>query len=156
MPAATTILTVNLRQATSADDEFCWRLHEASMREYVEPVYGWDAFLQHTYHVEWFDPDRLSVIEDEDGEAIGVLEVIDEGDHLYLSRIEVLPEAQGHGIGTRVVGDLLTRGRTVRLHVFTNNVGARRFYERLGFTADRHADREHRLSMLHLGDTDAV
>ena len=127
------------------------------MREYVEPVYGWDAFLQHTYHVEWFDPDGLSIIEDEDGKAIGVLEVIDEGDHLYLSRIELLPEAQGRGIGTRVVGDLLGQGRTVRLHVFTNNVGARRFYERLGFTADRHVDRDRRLSMLHpKRDTDAV
>jgi FR47-like protein len=36
-----------------------------------------------------------------------------------------------------VIRDLLRQGRTVRLHVFTNNVRARRFYERLGFISSR-------------------
>ena len=113
------------------------------MREYVEPMHGWgDADFQRRFHAGWFEPDRLSIIEDDDGTAIGVLDVSDEGDHLYLGRIEVLPEAQGHGIGTAVVRDVLRRGRTVRLHVFTNNVRARRFYERLGFRVDRYSQRE--------------
>jgi hypothetical protein len=63
------------------------------MREYVEPIYGWDLDVQQRYHTEWFTPDRLLIIEDDDGTLIGVLDVSDEGDHLYLSRIEVLPEA---------------------------------------------------------------
>jgi GNAT superfamily N-acetyltransferase len=117
--------TMRLQQATSRDDEFCFSLHEASMREYVEPVYGWDADFQRTYHAQWFEPDRLLIIEDDDGPAVGVLDVSDEGDHLYLSRIEILPEEQGRGLGTAVVGDLLRRGRMVRLHVFTNNARAR-------------------------------
>jgi ribosomal protein S18 acetylase RimI-like enzyme len=127
-------------------------LNEASLREYVEPIYGWDDEVQRTYHAAWFDPDRLSIIEDEDGTAVGVLDVSDEGDHLYLSRIAILPEAQGRGIGTAVVRDLLASGRTVRLHVFSNNVRARRFYERLGFTVDHVAEREHRFSMHRHGD----
>ena len=69
-----------------------------------------------------------------------------------LGRIEILPEAQGRGIGTAVIRDLLGRGRVVRLHVFTNNVRARRLYEKLGFSVDRHAEREGRISMLHLGE----
>jgi len=59
------------------------------------------------YHAEWFEPDRLLIIEDDDGRAVGVLDVRDQGDHLFLARIELLPEAQGHEIGTAVVGDLL-------------------------------------------------
>ena len=73
------------------------------MRMYAEPVYGWDASLQHTYHALWIDPLRLSIIEDHDGTALGVVEVSDEGDHLYLSRIEVVPQFQGRGLGTTVV-----------------------------------------------------
>ena len=145
------VIRVRLRQATSADDEFCFRLNEAALREYVEPVYGWDPDVQHRYHAEWFDADRLSIIEDDDGRAVGVVDMTDEGDHLYLSRIELLPEAQGRGLGTCVVRDLLRQDRPVRLHVFTNNVRARRFYEKLGFTVDRDADREHRVSMHHPG-----
>lgn len=144
---------MRLRQATSADDEFCFRLHEASLREYVEPFYGWDLDVQRSYHTEWFDAGRLSIIEDDDGKAVGVVDVIDEGDHLYLSRLALLPEAQGRGMGSSVVHDLLRRGRTVRLHVFTNNVRARRFYERLGFTAERDAEKEHHVSMHHPGGT---
>ena len=121
------------------------------MREYVEPLYGWDAHIQRRYHAGWFKPDRLSIIEDDDGREVGVLDVRDEGDHLYLSRIEILPEGQGRGLGTAVVTAVLGRGRMVRLDIFPHNVRARRFYERLGFALDREQRREGRLSMHHLG-----
>lgn len=140
---------MRLRQATADDDEFCFRLNAAAMREYVEPMYGWDEEVQRRYHVEWFDPDLVSIIEDDSGKAVGVLEVSDRGDHLYLSRIAVLPEAQGNGLGTSVLRDLIARGRAVRLHVFTNNIRARRLYERLGFVVDHDAEREGRYSMHH-------
>jgi RimJ/RimL family protein N-acetyltransferase len=143
---------VRLRPATEADSEFCFRLNETSLREYVEPIYGWNDDEQRTYHDAWFEQERLMMIEDDEGAPIGVLDVSDEGDHLYLSRMELIPEAQGRGVGTAVVGDLLARGRDVRLHVFTNNVRAQRFYERLGFTVDHDAEREHRVSMHRLGD----
>ena len=138
---------MRLRQATAADDQFCFRLNVAAMREYVESMYGWDEEAQRKYHAEWFDPDRLSIIEDDAGNAVGVLDVSDEGDHLYLSRIAVLPEAQGQGLGTSVLRELIGRGRPVRLHVFTHNDRARRLYERLGFVVDHDAEREGRYSM---------
>ena len=65
------------------------------MREYIEPTYGWDVDEQRGQHAGWFNPDRLSIIEDDDGTAIGVLDVSDKGDHLYVSRIEVLPNPKG-------------------------------------------------------------
>lgn len=120
------------------------------MREYVEPIYGWDDEVQRRYHREWFDPSRLSIIEDDEGKAVGVVDVGDAGDHLYLSRIEVLPEAQGRGLGSAVIRGLLGQGRTVRLHVFSNNARARRLYVRLGFIIDREAEREGRYSMHRL------
>jgi ribosomal protein S18 acetylase RimI-like enzyme len=116
---------VRLRPATDADDDFCFRLNLATMRDYVEPIYGWDVDVQRRYHDEWFEADRLSIIEDDDGTAIGVLDVSDEGGHLYLSRIEVLPEVQGRGVGTAVMEGLIRQGRAIRLHVFTNNIRAR-------------------------------
>jgi ribosomal protein S18 acetylase RimI-like enzyme len=107
---------MRLRQATSEDDGSCFRLDEASLRGYVESIYGWNPDFQHRHHAGWFRADRLSIIEDDDGKAVGVVDVTDEGDHLYLSRIGLLPEAQGRGIGTTIVRDLLRQGRTVRLH----------------------------------------
>ncbi|MER6173197.1 GNAT family N-acetyltransferase [Streptosporangium sp. NPDC001681] len=56
-------------------------------------------------------------------------------DDQWLAHLYVAPEAQGHGIGSA----LLAQTRKVRpgplnLHVFQQNTGARRFYERHGFT----------------------
>lgn len=147
-----TIVMVRLRQATDADDDFCFRLNLATMREYVEPIYGWDVDVQGTHHAGWFKADRLSIIEDDDGTAIGVLDVSDEGDHLYVSRIEVLPEVQGRGVGTAVMEGLMRQGRPIRLRVFTNNVRARRFYERLGFIVDFDSEDEHHVSMQRSGE----
>jgi ribosomal protein S18 acetylase RimI-like enzyme len=98
------------------------------------------------------NPDRLSIIEDDKGAAIAVVDVSDEGDHLYVSRIEVLPEVQGRGIGAAVMGGLIEEGRTIRLRVFTNNVRAQRFYERLGLVIDHESDDEHHFSMHRLGE----
>jgi ribosomal protein S18 acetylase RimI-like enzyme len=116
------IPTVRLRQATDADDDFCLQLNIATMREYIEPIYGWDIDEQHRLHVRYFKPQRLLIIEDDNGAAIGLLEVSDKGDHLYVSRIEVRPEAQGRGVGTAVMDGLIREGRTIRLRVFKNNV----------------------------------
>jgi ribosomal protein S18 acetylase RimI-like enzyme len=153
LPEPSDTATVRLRPATASDDAFCFELNEASLREYVEPIYGWDADAQRAYHADWFDPERITIIEDDDGDAIGVLEVSDQGDYLYLSRIEIRPEVQGRGVGTAVMRDLLERGRPIRLEVFVNNVRAHRFYQRLGFVRDDRAEREHHLSMHHPGTT---
>jgi ribosomal protein S18 acetylase RimI-like enzyme len=122
------------------------------MREYIEPNYGWDIAEQRRLHALYFNPDRLSIIEDDDGTTIGMLEVRDEGEHLYVSRLEVLPEAQGRGVGSAVMEWLIGKGRTIRLRVFTNNVRARRFYERHGFIVDHESDDEHHLSMHRRSD----
>src|SRR5262245_43750214 len=45
------------------------------------------------------------------------------------------------------MADLIGRGRTIRLDVLTNNVRARRFYERLGLVVNSDSEREHYLSM---------
>jgi ribosomal protein S18 acetylase RimI-like enzyme len=142
---------MRLRRATDDDDPFCLALHEQAMREYVEPIYGWDNEVQRAYHAAWFDPDRLSIIEEDDGRRVGVLDVTDEHDHLYLARIEILPRAQGRGLGSAALRDLLRRGRPIRLHVFSNNVRARTFYEEHGFTVDENELREGRVSMRHPG-----
>ncbi len=59
-----------------------------------------------------------------------------EGDCDFIEEIALLPEAQGRGIGTRLVRDVLQaaqrRGVPVRLSVFTSNP-ARVLYARLGF-----------------------
>ncbi|WP_245651688.1 GNAT family N-acetyltransferase [Streptosporangium amethystogenes] len=55
-------------------------------------------------------------------------------DDRWLEHLYVAPEAQGHGIGSALLAQAgKVRPRLLNLHVFQQNTGARRFYERHGF-----------------------
>ena len=129
-----------MRRASDGDGEFLYRLHCESMRGVVEATWGqWDDQRQRAWHSEWFSPARLSIITAE-GEDVGVLDCEVRADGtLYLARIEILPAFQSRGIGGRVVQQLIGGAseviHSIELDVLAANVGARRFYQSLGFEA---------------------
>jgi len=136
--------TWRLRPVTTADADrqFLFALHQAAMGPYITAIFGWDEAVQLGFHDRWFgglqqQQKQTAWIIVTDGEDIGVVQVCDEVDHLYLSRVEVLPARQGRGVGSSVIRALQTlaarQDRPVRLHVFEINP-ARRLYERLGFS----------------------
>ncbi len=107
------------------------------MRPYVEATWGtWDEAWQHQRFIETFAPATHQIIEDS-GRPIGCLAVEEHADHVFLARIFLLPESQGHGIGTRLTRAVCEsahrRGLPVVLTILKVNP-ARRLYERLGFT----------------------
>jgi len=70
----------------------------------------------------------------------------------YLARIEIHPDYQGHGIGTRLISALLgeatQRGQDLVLDVFTVNYRAQALYQRLGMKeVARHGDGNIRITM---------
>jgi GNAT superfamily N-acetyltransferase len=126
-----------LRPAQTADYQFLYSLHRATIRDYVAEIWGWDEDWQQSHFQEKFDPAATEII-GFDGRDIGVLKLERRADELFLALIEILPEYQGRGIGTAVIQDVLAEGERlglpVTLQVFRNNP-ARQLYERLGFTA---------------------
>jgi ribosomal protein S18 acetylase RimI-like enzyme len=126
---------IELRAARQEDAGFLYGLLKATMQEYVAQIWGWEEAWQQAYFQEHFDPsqERIVVLE---GEDIGVLAIEEREDELFLAKISILPEYQGQGIGTQLIGSLLDRafgrGLPVTLQVLKGNP-ARRLYERLGF-----------------------
>jgi ribosomal protein S18 acetylase RimI-like enzyme len=148
------VTVVDLRPATAADDAFCYALHRAAMRPYVEAVWGWDEDVQRAFHARGFDSDRTRIVV-VDGVDVGAL-IVDDGPELtYLARIEILPSHQGRGIGGRLVGGLLrdaaARGRAVELDVLAVNDRAHALYRRLGFRdVGRHGDDNVKIRMRYV------
>jgi ribosomal protein S18 acetylase RimI-like enzyme len=70
---------------------------------------------------------------------IGLIAVDHHPDYIRLRQIFILPEAQGCGIGTaivrQVIQDARHHGLLVRLQVLKVNYRAKVLYERLGFAA---------------------
>ena len=142
---------IALRPATPADAEFCYQLHKAAMGAYVTAIWGWDEQVQRAFHERAFNPHRWQIITA--GQAdIGMLDICYRPGEIYLSRIEILPGHQGHGIGTRIISALLEeaerKGQDLVLDVLAVNRRAQALYRRLGLTeVASHGDRVPKLTM---------
>jgi len=142
---------VTLRPATPADSEFCFQLHKAAMGEYITAIWGWDEQRQRVAHTRKFSPGRWQIITA--GETdVGMIDVEYRAAEIYLSRIEIHPDYQDRGIGTRLVSALLDEarhfGQDLVLDVLTVNHRAQALYQRLGMTeVARHGDGNIRITM---------
>jgi ribosomal protein S18 acetylase RimI-like enzyme len=135
---------LDLRPATDADRDFCFALHEATLREYVAAIWGWDDAAQREYFDRGWDPSITHIVT-LDGADIGVLKVEEQAEITYLGLIEIHPDHQGGGVGARLVqglvADAARRGRAVELDVLNVNTRAAALYRRLGFVEQyRHGD----------------
>jgi len=89
-----------------------------------------------SYFAERFLPANTVWVAEIDGRVAGYIGFdADWINHLYL-----LPEAQGQGIGPRLLAKALEDGRTRRAWTFQRNARARRFYETRGFVLVELAD----------------
>jgi ribosomal protein S18 acetylase RimI-like enzyme len=143
--------SVGLRPAEPADSEFCFRLHRATLRPYVEAIWGWDESVQREFHERGFDPAHTQIVT-VDGRDAGVLVVHRRPTEIYLGRIAVDPAHQGRGIGSALIRDLLAEaaggGLPLVLDVLAVNTRALALYERLGLReVARHGENNVKIQM---------
>lgn len=127
---------IALRACREEDRLFVWEVRRLALREYVAATWGWDEAAQREKFEQRFTPSGHQIIV-ADGVDVGLLQVVDEGTHLVVGKIELLPAFQRKGVGTvlmtRILAQAQSRGVPVRLQVLRANTPARRLYERLGF-----------------------
>ncbi len=135
-PTRTPTDRIGFRPASADDFPFLMRLHAATMKQYVQQIWGWDQAFQEQRYRETFDPDDTQIIT-LDGDDIGMLALEEREADIFLVLIEIDPARQRQGIATSVIQDLIADGRRrskpVFLHVLKVNP-AKSLYERLGFS----------------------
>jgi GNAT superfamily N-acetyltransferase len=123
-----------LRPVVGADFDFLWQLKLDTLKQYIEPLFGWDEELAKRILRDRVMPEGCIVAVE--GKDVGVLKVTLDDDWLTLREIGLVPSIQGRGLGTRLIRDVLAyadeRRLPVELLVMKPNP-ARRLYERLGF-----------------------
>ena len=71
------------------------------------------------------------------GRSIGLVSIHQADDRVHLRKLFLLPEAQGKGVGSQVLAQVLDEARQARrpvaLTVLKSNPRAKSFYERHGF-----------------------
>jgi ribosomal protein S18 acetylase RimI-like enzyme len=128
-----------LRPALASDRAFVERVYIQTQRWIIEALLGWRGDdVESERFADQYDAANTAIIV-VDGEDAGWL-TVQRGADIYLQSIYLVPKAQRHGIGTRLLQDLLDEGReqgtVVRLDTARINP-ARRLYERLGFAVVR-------------------
>jgi ribosomal protein S18 acetylase RimI-like enzyme len=127
--------TYALRPSTDDDYAFLESLHNATMRDVVTQVWGWDDAVQQALFRRNFDPSRSQIVVVDEVPA-GVIAIERRDDAWFLANIEIAPAHQSRGLGAQLIGAILAQahaaGLPVTLQVLKVN-RAQHLYERLGF-----------------------
>jgi len=126
----------HLINARIEDKVFIYQTKCASIKKYVEAIWGWDEAAQLKYFEEDFVLPNFKEVWLDD-RAIGYLEAYENNELINITEIHIVPDAQGKGIGSRIISGVVLeakeRGKKVMLGCFKENDGAVRVYQRLGF-----------------------
>ncbi len=126
----------SLRQANKSNLDFIFNLKKSTLKEHIEQIWGWDDGYQQQILKDEFIAENNFMIYSEDV-IIGVLEVNETIDTFHIVELEIVPEYQGKGIGSKILQDIILKmsdvGKKVRLGCFTINKKALKLYEKNGF-----------------------
>jgi GNAT superfamily N-acetyltransferase len=96
-------MNIILRAVTADDVDFLYNLHCIVMQTYVVQTWGqWDEAWQSQYFRQHFNPAACQIIMFQ-RQDVGMIRVEHRSKDIFLSKIEMLPPHQGHGIGTYLV-----------------------------------------------------
>lgn len=124
----------SLRPACDADIPFLISLRNETMREHYETSGAKFKTEDQIEKVIYkFDCAQIIIM---DGKAIGVFKLDKKSTPWELVQLQIAPEYQGWGLGTKIIKDVLNEanevGANIRLGVLKTNP-AKRLYERFGF-----------------------
>lgn len=151
----------SFRDCTRADFDFYVYLHDLVLRDYIEPIWGWDVKERMKLIRKEFKPADIQIL-CHAGYAIGVLQVepMAGEDGLFIRQIFLAPEYQNKGIGSAIIKDIIARAKAehkeLGLHVFKTNMRAMALYRRLGFALHEEARHGGGYYMRYRGDGHGV
>ncbi len=126
---------ITLRQAQKEDLLFLYNVSTQGLQPVVEALSSAPETFEEFDRT--FIPEQVQVIQYE-GENVGRLRVVRSKESIYIAGIQILPEFQRKGIGTKIFEDLIQEAEElhvpITLEVHEVNTSARTFYAKLGFT----------------------
>jgi ribosomal protein S18 acetylase RimI-like enzyme len=124
-----------LRNGRRRDYAFAQRLYVETMEPLLTELGAWDEQQIVARFKQAFDPAEVQIIQ-VNGVDAGYLQVSESAEEISLDRIHLAAPFRSHGIGTRLIRELMSaaraKGKPVSLTVVRNNP-AFALYRRLGF-----------------------
>ncbi|MFJ1560711.1 GNAT family N-acetyltransferase [Streptomyces mirabilis] len=129
--------SVEVRLATQEDHQWLYELHEQAHQELVEKAYGpWKQDQQRAFFAPLVNDHEVFIFSNGDRQ-VGAVYLGERDGDVWLELVEVLPEFQRRGYGTRAVRWVVERaseqGTGTLLQVHRVNEEAHRLYLSEGF-----------------------
>jgi ribosomal protein S18 acetylase RimI-like enzyme len=139
---------LELRQSTIEDLDFLYKVSTLAMRD-VSAILDKDKLINEAHRFDEyknkFDPQKIAVIVFY-AVDIGRLRVVKTSDEIYIGGIQILPEYQGLGIGTKIFENITKEAKienkTIKLEVHKVNTKAIKFYKKLGFVVTSETEKQ--------------
>ena len=134
---------INIRPITKNDYSFGFFVMQETLKEYIEKTWGWNKKIQKNYYRQNFSLKDQYIIE-LDTIKIGWLKYAENIEKIEIDKIFLLPKYQNKGIGSEIITNLITLGKSkklsIELQVLKINIKARKFYKKLGFMEYKKTD----------------
>jgi ribosomal protein S18 acetylase RimI-like enzyme len=132
------------RPAEPADRDRLDALRRAAYRDLFDATWGgWDEERHARHFAACWDRGSIRLVFEDDA-FVGMLQVVATDTEVEVAEVQVHPDHQGRGLGTRLLREVLDdarrTGRDVVLSTGLRNDGALRLYARLGFDEVRRTD----------------
>lgn len=138
-------MTTHLRRAGPADSAAARDLTRAAYAKWVQLIGREPLPMRADYDRAVVE--HLIDLWEEQGELLALIETIPEADHLLIENLAVRPEAQGRGLGDRLLRHAEALARSLgfaELRLYTNAM----FEENIAFYSRRGFEETHRASIL--------
>lgn len=145
----TAAVSIQVRPATTDDDDWLFDLHEQAHRELVERAYGpWHKEQQRGFFAPLVNDHDVFILSDSE-QKVGAVYLGSRDGDVWLELVEVLPDFQRRGYGTIALRWTVARaseqGVGTLLQVHRVNEDARRLYLSEGFAAVAETETHHLL-----------
>lgn len=126
----------NLRKAEETDIDFMMELKRATLKVYIDQIWGWEEEYQRNDTLECFYLGNTKIIS-VNGITIGIVETNTVDNIFHIVELEILPEYQGKGIGSAIICEIIknekSKSREIEVGCFKINSSAINLYKRMGF-----------------------
>lgn len=134
----------SLRSAKDSDKAWLEELRRSAYESLFHATWGsWDEGRHQRHFAESWHQGGIELVEI-DGHPIGMIQLMESENHIEVGEIQIRPEHQGTGVGTRLLVDVIDRARHQGMNVVLStglmNLGAARLFRRLGFEETGRSD----------------
>lgn len=140
-------MTLKTRSSCESDYDWLFALHRASYFDVITRQFGcWDEDEQLRFFLDVWKSQNITVLI-KNAKPVGMFQLNEYVDHLWLAELQVTTEHQNNGIGSEVIQMLLLKARTLdlplRLRVLYENHRAEKLYRRRGFRQINNTEYHH-------------